>query len=184
MYCYDSHDLFGCVGLRKKSYCILNKQYSKEDYENFKRTLIRHTQDNGTYGEFFPLSLSPFGYNEACVQEQFPLTKDQALAQGFKWEDTERGTYGQENGKDIFACEQCTKNYRIIPRESEFYQRLSIPLPRLCPDCRHLRRFTARGPNRTWTRQCAKCNTDIQTSYSSDRPEIVYCEQCYQQEVV
>lgn len=34
-YCYncnDSHDLFGCVHLNHKSFCIFNKQYSKEEY--------------------------------------------------------------------------------------------------------------------------------------------------------
>ena len=30
---------------------------------------------------------------------------------------------------------------------------------------------------------CDKCKTEIQTSYPPDRPEIVYCEDCYKQEV-
>ena len=30
--CHNSSNLFGCVGLRNKSYCIFNKQYSKEEY--------------------------------------------------------------------------------------------------------------------------------------------------------
>lgn len=34
-----------------------------------------------------------------------------------------------------------------------------------------------------YARECAKCATQIQTSYSPDRPEIVYCEQCYLKEV-
>ena len=118
------------------------------------------------------------------MQEQFPSTKEQAVTQGFKWEDTERGTYGKENGKDIFACTQCKKNFRIIPREFEFYQRLSIPLPRLCPECRHLRRFTARGPNRLWKRHCAKCNAEFETNYTPDRKEIIYCESCYNAEII
>ena len=191
-YCFDSQDLFGCAGLRKKQYCILNKQYSKEEYEKLKCLVINHMKDNGTYGEFFPPSLSCFGYNEACVQEQFPLTKEQAIEQGYKWEDHSRGTYGKENGKDIFACAQCTKNYLLIPRELEFYQRLAIPLPTLCPDCRHMRRFTARGPNRLWKRNCANpdapvggaCNKEVETNYPPDRPEIIYCESCYNAEVI
>ncbi|MEK9130279.1 MAG: hypothetical protein AAB526_02685, partial [Patescibacteria group bacterium] len=31
--CVSSSNLFGCVGLRHKQYCILNKQYTKEEYE-------------------------------------------------------------------------------------------------------------------------------------------------------
>jgi hypothetical protein len=30
--CYNSKNLFGCVSLRGKQYCILNKQYTKEEY--------------------------------------------------------------------------------------------------------------------------------------------------------
>lgn len=184
MYCFDSQELFGCVGLRKKQYCILNRQYSPIEFKNQISKIKEHMQKTGEYGEFFPPSLSAFGYNEACVQEQFPLTNEQAIAQGFKWEDLARGTYGKENGKDIFACATCKKNYRIIPRESEFYQRLAIPLPLLCPDCRHLRRFTARGPNKLWKRNCAKCNAEFETNYSPDRPEILYCEECYNREIL
>ena len=36
IFCYDvqgSHDCLACVGLRKSKYCILNKQYSKEEYK-------------------------------------------------------------------------------------------------------------------------------------------------------
>ncbi|OGN28083.1 MAG: hypothetical protein A3A33_04055 [Candidatus Yanofskybacteria bacterium RIFCSPLOWO2_01_FULL_49_25] len=186
-YCFysiSSSHCFGCTGLRKKSYCILNKQYDPETYEKIRSQIIEELKSKDIYGEFFPPDVSCYGYNESAAQEQFPLTKEQALTQGFKWEDTERGTYGKENGKDIFACAQCTKNFRIIPREFEFYIRLSIPLPRLCPDCRHLRRFTARGPNRLWKRNCAKCNAEFETNYAPDRPEILYCEECYNREII
>lgn len=30
--CSDCHDLFGCVHLKQKQYCIFNKQYTKEEY--------------------------------------------------------------------------------------------------------------------------------------------------------
>lgn len=36
MYCYDlsnCHDMFGCVSLKNKSYCIFNRQFTKEEYE-------------------------------------------------------------------------------------------------------------------------------------------------------
>lgn len=31
--CHDSHHLFGCVSLKDKNYCFLNKQYSKEEWQ-------------------------------------------------------------------------------------------------------------------------------------------------------
>ncbi|MEA3399165.1 MAG: hypothetical protein U9R00_01480 [Patescibacteria group bacterium] len=33
--CRNCNDVIGCAGLRNKKYCIFNKQYSKEEYENF-----------------------------------------------------------------------------------------------------------------------------------------------------
>jgi len=28
-----------------------------------------------------------------------------------------------------------------------------------------------------------RCSTEFETSYSPDRPEIIYCEECYKREV-
>jgi len=225
-YCFNANHCFGSTGLRKQDYCILNKQYEKAGFETLRNTIISDMKARGEYGEFFPARLSAFGYNESAAQEQFPVTKEQALAQGFKWEDAPRGTFGKETvqwkdvpdsindlsaialdpAKEIFACVACSKNYRIIPGELAFYKRFSIPLPRLCPDCRHARRFAARGPNRLFSRACscagarskdgryantvahvhrgdAACTNQFQTNYLPEYKGIVYCEQCYQAEV-
>lgn len=210
-YCFNSNHCFGSVGLRKKDYCILNKRYETEEYEALRARIAAEMTVQGEYGEFFPARMSAFGYNETAAQEQFPLTKDEALAKGFKWEDHPRGTYGKETKKwsempdsirevgdmdvasEIFACESCNKNYRIIPRELEFYKRMEIPLPRMCPDCRHTRRFKARGPNRLWKRSCmctksthghsGTCPNEFETPYAAGGKELIYCETCYNAEV-
>jgi hypothetical protein len=214
-YCFDCHNsnsCFGCVSLIKGSYCILNKQYSKEEYKKLRTEIIEKMKQEGIYGNFFPKDLSAFGYNESSAMDEFPLTKEKALAQGFKWEDTSRGTYGKETvdwkkfsdsildlssdfdvGKEVFVCIECNKNYRIIADELSFYRRMQIPIPRICPECRHSRRFKERGPNKLWHRQCmcdkthphheGQCEVEFETAYSPDRPEIIYCEKCYQAEV-
>lgn len=211
MYCFNSNYTFGCFGLRKKNYCILNKQYSKKEYELLVQKIRNELKENGEYGQFFSPELSCFGYNESAAQEQFPLIKDEAIARGFAWEDTPRGTYGKETkrwgevpdcvhavdfdvSKEIFACISCAKNYKIIPNEFTFYKKLGIPLPRFCPDCRHKHRIEARGPNKLWHRSCmcekeghdhtGKCQNEFETTYAPDRSEIVYCENCYQKEVM
>ena len=81
--------------------------------------------------------------------------------------------------------EQCTEAFKIIPQELQFYQRMNLPLPRLCPNCRHYNRLKQRNPLKLWHRQCMKegCPNTFETSYAPDRLEIVYCEKCYQQEV-
>ena len=100
--CRSSSNLFACIGLRNKSYCILNKQYTKEEYEKLVPKIIEHMNQMPyidkkgrvyKYGEFFPPELSPFSYNETIAQEYFPLSKDEALAKGYSWKDPEPRNY-------------------------------------------------------------------------------------------
>ena len=100
--CHGSSHLFACIGLRNKQYCILNKQYTKEEYEKLAPRIIEHMNSMPykdkkgrvyTYGEFFPSELSPFSYNETIAQEYYPLTKEQAEEQGYSWKDPEPRQY-------------------------------------------------------------------------------------------
>ena len=176
--CASSRDCFGCAGLKKKQYCLLNRQYSKEEYENLKRTVIMHMQDNGTYGEFFPKELSPLAYNESAAADYFPKTKEQAIAEGYLWRDAEEQKF--EITPNTPACETCHRAYRILDREKEFYARFSLPTPRLCHRCRFDERIKFRNPMRWWKRKCDQCGTDIETTFDPARPEVVFCETCYQ----
>ncbi|KKT00974.1 MAG: hypothetical protein UW07_C0033G0004 [Candidatus Nomurabacteria bacterium GW2011_GWF2_43_8] len=225
--CHNSSNLFACTGLRNKSYCILNKQYTKEQYEELVPKIIQHMNDMPyidkkgriyKYGEFFPSELSPFSYNETIAQEYFPLTKEEALEQGYRWKEKEKRNYQIEiksenipnnikNTNDeiigkIVECEhkgtcneQCTEAFKIIPDELSFYKKMNLPVPHLCPNCRHYARLKQRNPLKLWHRTCMcdktthphhldiRCLSEFETSYAPNRPEIVYCEKCYQQEV-
>jgi len=231
-------DCIFCDGLRNKQYCILNKQYTKEEYEALISRIIAHmnempyTDQKGRvykYGEFFPPDLSPFCYNETIAQEYFPLTKEQATQQGYKWRDPEKRNYEItvmsndlpdyiKDVKDdilnqVIGCaheqkcnEQCTQAFKIIPEELTFYKRMNLPLPHFCPNCRHYQRIKQRNPLKLWHRKCqcggqksengvyqntvqhshgsSRCPNSFETTYAPERKEIVYCEKCYQSEVV
>ena len=62
--CYDCEDCFGCVGLRRKKFCILNKQYTEEDYWNKLDELKCAMLVRGEYGEFLPAKMSPAYFPE------------------------------------------------------------------------------------------------------------------------
>lgn len=236
MNCPSSSNIFGCVGLRKKEYSILNKQYSagefKELVEKIKLQMNSHiyTDHAGRkypYGEFFPPELSPFAYNETIAQEYFPLSEEEATSKGFVFKKPEQKNYAvtlsglripddlksvDENIlKETIQCEhkgacndQCATAFRITPPELEFYKKLNIPLPHLCPNCRHFARLRARNPLHLSHRCCdcpdgtapsryknttkhthgeIQCPNEFETSYASDRPELVYCESCFLSEV-
>ncbi|MDD5770529.1 MAG: hypothetical protein PHE25_06165 [Candidatus Gracilibacteria bacterium] len=199
--CFSCQDCFGCIGLRNKSYCILNKQYTKEEYEVLVPKIIEHMMKTGEWGEFFPSSLSPFGYNETVAQEYFPISRDKALPYLYKWSDYEPpfpkvdkiipANKLPEDIKDIpddilnwaIECEITKKPFRIISQELEFYRKHNLPIPKRHPDQRHLDRMALRNPRKLFDRKCDKCGKDIKTTYSPDRKEIVYCEECYNKEV-
>ena len=185
---------FGCIALRNKNFCILNKQYSRSEYEQLVPKIIGHMQKEGEWGEFFPISISPFTYNETVAQEYFSLTKDEALNKGYKWKDEEInerpiytkvdvpefiGDVSDDIVREILTCESCGKNYKIIPQELKFYREMNLPIPRKCPDCRHKERIALRNPRKLWKRNCMKCGVGIETTYAPAREEIVYCEKCY-----
>src|SRR3989344_9449292 len=85
--CEESEYCFGCVGLRKKKYCILNKQYSKEEYEELVARIKDDMKKRGEWGKFFPLSAAYAGYNYSLAHMMFPMTKEEAERFGAKWEE-------------------------------------------------------------------------------------------------
>ena len=99
---YGGEHLFGCISLRQKKYCILNKQYTKEEYETLVPKIKKHMMDmpyidskNRVYGfgEFFPPELSPWGYNESWANKFFPLSKKMVLDKGYLWHDDVKRNY-------------------------------------------------------------------------------------------
>ncbi len=104
---------------------------------------------------------------------------------------------------------QCSTAFKIIPEELKFYRRINFPLPRLCPNCRHYQRLKQRNPLKLWHRTCKcagissdnkaytntskshqphkpdeHCPNEFETSYAPGRRETVYCDQCYNAEIV
>ncbi len=231
MICTGSQYVFGSLMLRKKQYCILNKQYSKEEYEALIPKIKKHMDEMPyvdargliyKYGEFFPPEFSIFAVNESAIPDYMDMTKEQALAQGLKWRDPNPKEYQvtmqaadlpdaitaapADITKAIIACAECKRGYRILPAELQFLQRFGIPLPRMCPNCRMSARIKARNIPKWYTRDCQcagrhdsrviykniathahtdeACKTAFLTAYSPEKPEIIYCEDCYQAEMV
>ncbi len=200
LYCWyiqTSKNCFGCVNMNRKQYCIFNKQYTKQQYEELVPKIIDYMKKTGEWGEFFPTTFSPFGYNKSSAQMYYPLTKAEALKRGWKWDDSKEeppvvskiiaASMLPDAITDIpddilnwaVECEVTNKPYKITPQELRFYREQNLPVPRRCPDQRHLDRFAQRNPRKFFDRPCAKCKKAIRTTYSPEEPETVYCEECY-----
>ncbi len=199
--CNHCSDIFGCIGLTHKQYCILNKQYTKEEYQSLVPKLIEQMRKNGEWGEFFPTTLSPHGYNETVAQEYSPINKEEALNRHWKWLDqmdeipkadriipaNQLPDAIDDIPDDILhwaiECEATKRPFKIIKQELDFYRTMKVPVPRFHPDERHRQRMALRNPRQLWNRQCSKCEKAIATSSAPKQPEQVYCEECYLKEV-
>jgi hypothetical protein len=186
-------NLFGCIGTKKAEYAILNKLYNKDEYEKLTGRIIEFMKQTGEYGEFFPVKISPFAYNETVAQEYFPLTKEEVQKKGYTWKEDGKNQSQKkptdlpnniQETKDsitdeILTCAVCMADYKIIPQELKFYRKINSNIPTTCPSCRQKYLLSFRNPRKLWPRNCQKCKNEIQTTYSPDRPETVYCEKCY-----
>lgn len=209
--CFNSNNLFGCIGMRKKEYCILNRQYAKDEYEVLKAQIIEDMKKRGEWGEFFPVKYSPFGYNDSLAYEFIPLTRDEAQFKGYIWEEHQGGTTGMETiqpevihsdiqdvsdsiSKEILRCISCSLNYRIQRKELERLKSLSLPVPLQCQNCRFKERMNRYFFPALNHRTCmcsenhsfhvgSNCTAEFETTYRPDGKDIVYCKPCYQESV-
>lgn len=204
--CFSCQDCFGCVGLRNQKYCIGNKPYSVAEYETTVGKIIDHMRATREWGEYFPASLSPFGYNESVANDYLPLTEQEAKERWLGWHDGEnKNTYvwpfhtplpieqyneknvgyevAQKNIDELLAgiieCEISHKPFKIIRQELIFYIENYLPIPTRHPDQRHKDRMSQRNPHELHERVCGECGTTVISTYPVSRPEKILCEECY-----
>ncbi len=203
--CFNSHDNFGCISLKKHDHCILNTSYSVAEYETLAGKIIDHMRWTGEWGEFFPTWLSPFGYDETVASQYYPLSESEVRERWWKWKwEEETSSYhgpfvtplatnqydekkvGYETAQKnidiligwILQCEVTGKPFKIIKQELVFYIENSIPLPTSHPDQRHKERNNLRNGQTLHERKCDNCETHIQTTYEQTARNVV-CEACY-----
>ena len=207
--CVGCKDCFGCVGLRNKQYCILNRQYSKEKYENLVSVIKNHmnqmpfvdkTGKVYKYGEFFPEELCSYPYNNSFANLFFPKTKEQALSEGLFWHDFSLKKHPitisskdlPDNIKDtsdnilkeVIACSSCDSGYRVTKFELRLSYKMNVPLPRTCPFCRINEKIKIwLGQMKQIDRVCDQCDTKFKTHHAKEEAPRIFCKGCYQREI-
>ena len=176
---FSCTDCFGCSGLKKKQYCIFNKQYTKEEYYKMVEKIKFHmdkmpfVDSRGTvykYGEFFPMEFAPFGYNNSLAIQHFPITKEEAIKKNYGWIETPHGEYkitkktkelpnsifdvDESILKEVIECENCKSPYRIQENELIFLKKEKLPIPQICNECRYERRMKDRLSIKLYERTC------------------------------
>ncbi len=202
--CRNCHDIFGCIGLNNKSFCILNKQYDEDEYwklvDKIKSTMLGSSE----YGEFFPPKLVSVPYKISLAAgypgfrdyenagrygydiSEIPLQESEVQSEIIKSTELPADIKDAPDdilGKTIFD-EKNNKYFKMTSYELSFYRRYNLALPREHPLVR-LQYFREIYDLRLkfYDRKCPRCGVDIKLTFNPDKYKNVYCESCYNNEV-
>ncbi|MDD5770397.1 MAG: hypothetical protein PHE25_05500 [Candidatus Gracilibacteria bacterium] len=157
-YCNNCSFCLGCIGLKNKSFCILNKQYSKEEWYELANKIFSQMDKDGILGDFFPGELNPFYFNDTMaylIDDSF--TKEEVEKEGYMWRDEKIKVDIPENAeivemKNLSSFQGFDSNgnwfinpeimkkviqdengniYKIVPMEYEFLMKHGLPLPEI-----------------------------------------------------
>ena len=146
-----------CIGLKNRSYCILNKQYTKEEWKILSDKIFSQMESEWTLWEFFPWSINPYYFNDTIAGMLWEFTKQEVKAKWYMWRDDEIKV-DIPDSSDIISVEDLKgyewyspdwewkinpeilkkvirdiewNYYRIIEMEYDFLMKHALPLPRL-----------------------------------------------------
>ncbi len=202
--CRNCHDIFGCVGLDNKSFCILNKQYGEQEYWETLDKIKSAMLADGAYGEFFSPGLMPVPYR-ATFAATYDGFRDYENAGRYGYDVAELPVQKSETQGDIVNADtlppdikdigddilqkiifdkEHDKYFRLTPYELSFHRRYNLALPREHPLIT-LQNFRDIYDIRLtfYNRNCKKCGVSIESTYNPERYKNVYCKECYESEV-
>src|SRR3989344_3693130 len=76
-------------------------------------------------------------------------------------------------------CNNCSLSFTIEPDDFSFHERIQVPPPTLCPQCRQQMRYAWRNDRNLYRRQCDLCGKSTVAMYSANKPFKVYCQSCW-----
>src|SRR3989344_3830874 len=76
-------------------------------------------------------------------------------------------------------CKNCQKSFTIEEEDFNFYEKIKVPPPTWCPECRQQRRYAWRNERTLYRRNCDLCKKSTVTIYSPNKPYKVYCNECW-----
>lgn len=148
---------FGCIGLQNKQFCILNKQYTKDDRYEKVDEIFAQMEKEWTLGDFFPAKMNPFYFNDTLAYLIHPsftkeeviklwylrrdepikvdvptnaaVVKTSALDQ-YEWFDSEWKRSIDKTILDKIILDEQGNYYKIVAMEYDFLVKHVLPLPR------------------------------------------------------
>ncbi len=200
--CYNCEHCFGCVGLRHKKFCILNKQYTEEEYWKVLDELKRTMLDRGEYGEMPPLKLSTQHWKGSGAALVYGATKDECAKLGaLDFEAAADGAEGPEIDPALLrsldtlpdrveAAEDLVgkpywdaafgRRFTYLKPELDLYQKLGVAPSRKHPTRRIRELYAEMNIAVFENAHCEKCHQVIRVAKNMTYPNRrLYCRSCY-----
>jgi hypothetical protein len=84
-----------------------------------------------------------------------------------------------EYKEEIRVCQNCKKDFVIEIEDFNFYEKIKVPPPTFCPECRLIRRLSWRNERSLYKRKCDMCERTMVSQYNPDKKKNVYCDKCW-----
>ena len=76
-------------------------------------------------------------------------------------------------------CQNCKKDFIIEPDDFLFYEKIKVPPPTFCPECRLVRRMATFNIRNLYNRKCDNCGEKTVSIFNSNSLYKVWCFNCY-----
>ena len=195
--CQYCKNCFGCVWLRNKQYCILNKQYTKEEYEQLVKKIKEKMKKDREYWQFLPYNMMYSWYNTTLARIFFPDTKENILKLWWYWEDDDNVSNvvwydlpdnihdtPDDISDKVIICIKTWRPFNFIPQVVKLHKKLNIPLPDVYHIDRMVEMYKPLAYIKPYKWVCSKCWKDIIHYYPDNLwYKNIVCQECYNKEI-
>ena len=84
-----------------------------------------------------------------------------------------------ENKSETKKCQNCKKDFVIKQEDFNFYEKVKVPPPTFCVECREQRRLAFRNERVLYKRICDLCGQNVVSRVSPDKKYSMYCTKCW-----
>lgn len=200
--CYNCENCFGCVGLRHKKFCLLNTQYTEEEYWKVLDELKCAMLSRGEYGELPPVNFSTQVCQTSGLGVAYGASDAECLLFGAKdIKPSDDGAEGSSLDPSFFHLvseipdliedkekvakitwwdEKMKRRFSYLLPELEIYKQLKIAPPRKHPTRRITDLYREMNMPIFFETECQKCQKIISTAKNQAYPNRkIYCHDCY-----
>ncbi|MDA1038388.1 MAG: hypothetical protein O2877_01725 [bacterium] len=198
--CFDCENLFGCVGLRKKKFCIFNKQYTEEEYWKKLDEIKSSMLERGEYGDFPSMKHSTQHWSGSGAKLVYDATEEECLKLGAaEFESSSMGAEGPEIDRasirkmdgipdtaddtllgSPYFDDQFGRRYGYLKPELALYTKLKIAPPRSHPTRRIYELYDEMNKAVYKEDTCKKCSKNLTVALNKKYTERnIYCMTCY-----